>query len=67
MNEKTKDPFNPDVDIWKECGETTSSEDRTDNIVDMIESPLEKDNHTFLENRKKEAWKKKLRQMGWWT
>lgn len=52
MNDKTKDPFNPDIDIWKECGETTSSEDLIDNIVDMIESPLEKDNQKFLKNRK---------------
>ena len=55
MNDKTKDPFNPDIDIWKECGETNSSEDQIDNIVDMIESPLEKDNQKFLKNRKNEA------------
>lgn len=46
-----KDPFDPNIDIWNECGETTSSEDRATHFVDMVQSPKETENKRFLAQR----------------
>lgn len=51
----SKDPFDPNVDIWNECGETTNSEDRAEHFVDMVQSPKEVENQIFLSKRKKES------------
>ncbi|MEO0508661.1 MAG: CmpA/NrtA family ABC transporter substrate-binding protein [Verrucomicrobiota bacterium] len=45
------DPFDPNKNIWDECGETSSVEDRPDHFIDVIESPLEKENQDFLAKR----------------
>lgn len=49
------DPFDPNTNIWDECGETSSAESRPDHFIDMLESPLERQNQDFLDKRSKES------------
>lgn len=48
------DPFDPNRNIWDECGETSAEESRPDHFIDIIESPLERENDEFLAKRAKE-------------
>ena len=48
------DPFDPNKNIWDECGETSSADNRPDHFIDVLESPLEKENQEFLAKRAKE-------------
>ena len=50
-----KDPFDPNQNIWDECGETTSAENRPEHMIDMIESPVEQENQAFLNKRANES------------
>ncbi|WOO40230.1 CmpA/NrtA family ABC transporter substrate-binding protein [Rubellicoccus peritrichatus] len=50
-----KDPFDPNQNIWDECGETTDSDSRPDHFIDMLESPMERENQSFLNKRAQES------------
>ena len=51
----TIDPFDPNTNIWDECGETTSAESRPDHFIDMLQSPMERENQSFLKKRAQET------------
>ncbi len=51
-----KDPFDPNVNIWNECGETGVSDDTQADapareFIDMVQSPKENETQEFLEDR----------------
>lgn len=52
---KNNDPFDPNINIWDECGETSSAESRPDHFIDMLESPMERENQDFLKKRSNES------------
>lgn len=51
-----KDPFDPNTNIWNECGETSVTDDvagdaQPREFVDMVQSPKEEDTQDFLGKR----------------
>lgn len=49
----TNDPFDPNIDLWNECGERNQSEEAAPtSIADFVISPKEKETQAFLSKRK---------------